>query len=352
LSALGPADLHRGLVVLGEVAQAVQEACWQAYSNLAGTVGPLMAYRLRQAIGGTDGGSPRHCLVLADAADVPMAIQLLEGPVGNPAADLVRLAQTQAGTDLGRVVVAGPGADLSPEAIYRLNQLGHGWLAVHSVRSIDQATEAWIASPQGWVANRARTARTKSRLVVRSVGGAGMIRSVLVREKHVAEQLVGRDGVVVVRTSEVDLPDAALLERHRAWLRLERRFGGLVQGARANPAWYATREQIDAHVTVWAVAWTILSLLARLVPACGGPEAVTQALQEALALPVGQGCYRLVRPGTMRALDRVLGTDSLDRAWTTGARIHAYRRALPQLLRDALAQAKDGAASAANSTAV
>jgi hypothetical protein len=339
LPSLTLAELRQGHEALGRVGERVQAACWQAYQSLWPPAGPVMAFRVRQAVSEAGGDSPRHCLVLADAAHVPMAIQLFEGAGGNPAADLARLAQLRPGLAGSRAVVAGPGADLTPEAIYRLHQMGHGWLAVHSVRSIDQATEAWIASPQGWVANRARTARTKSRLVVRSVGGAGMVRSVLVREKHVAEQVKGRGGVVVVRTSELDLPDGELLERHRALRRVERSLAGLAQGAQTNPGWYGTREQIDGHVAVWAASWTLLAVLTRLAPAGAPSEAMVRAMQEAMAVPVGQGVYRLVRPAAVQELDRALGLDGLDRAWTTGARLHAYRRALPGRLRVALTAA-------------
>jgi hypothetical protein len=90
-----------------------------------------------------------------------------------------------------------------------------------------------------------------------------------------------------------------------------------------------------AHATVLVVARTVRVLVGHIVPPGLTHAELAAALRATQAVPVGQGCYRIVRPAVLRALDDALGV-GLDQAWATGALINAYRRALPAAIRRAL----------------
>jgi transposase len=109
------------------------------------------------------------------------------------------------------------------------------------------------------------------------------------------------DGYQLVRTSETDLSDQAILDRYRQLWRIEQTFRVSKTDLNTRPVYVRTRAHIEAHLAICFLALLVTRLLERWtsLPA----TQLLDAIRHYDAIPVGDAVYRISRPTSWDTID-------------------------------------------------
>ena len=133
------------------------------------------------------------------------------------------------------------------------------------------------------------------------------------------------DGYQLIRTSETDLADQAILDRYHQLWRIEQTFRVSKTDLQSRPVYVRTPAHIEAHFAICFLALLITRLLERWT---GLPASqLLDAVCHLEAIPVGDGVYRILRPPAWDTIDHATGT-TLDRSWATLTDLRTWHRTL------------------------
>jgi hypothetical protein len=132
------------------------------------------------------------------------------------------------------------------------------------------------------------------------------------------------DGYHMVRTSETTLTPQAILERYHQLWQIEHAFRVSKTDLEARPVYVRLHAHIEAHFLICFLALLVTRLLEQWTALPSGQ--LLKAIRDFQAMPVGNGVYRLQRPG-WDPIDRVTGVP-LDQNWATIEQVRDWARRL------------------------
>ncbi|MDR0626827.1 MAG: hypothetical protein LBG11_06150, partial [Bifidobacteriaceae bacterium] len=270
-----PSDVRMALTLLGKVGDQIQAATWTAYRQLFGppTTGHIyLAHPLDLSARAL---RDKSLVVLADETGSPVFSRLVIAGRSESRINLDPITRAAQQATVGqRAIVVGRPRDLSDSLICWLRSKGHGWTIAAPSRRADEEPASWIADRRGWSWDPGWAVRTKSRIHTRSVKSDQLARPQSVRERWTALSEPGLEGAIILRTSELDQPSAAVVRQFKQLTEVESDFHSLANDARSRPSLYAHGELVAGAVLAWSVANTLTAVIRRLA----GPDGMSQAL--------------------------------------------------------------------------
>ena len=133
------------------------------------------------------------------------------------------------------------------------------------------------------------------------------------------------DGYQLIRTSEITLTDAQIIERYHQLWRIEQTFRVSKTDLHTRPIFVRTPAHIEAHFAICFIALLVTRLLERWTNLPSGE--LLEALREFQAIPVGDGIYRLIRPTTWDRIDTAIGA-AMNQTWASLPELRAWRHNL------------------------
>jgi hypothetical protein len=140
------------------------------------------------------------------------------------------------------------------------------------------------------------------------------------------------DGYQLIRTSEIALADAQIIERYHQLWTIEQTFRVSKTDLHTRPVFVRTPVHIEAHFAICFLALLVTRLLERWTGLPSGQ--LLDALREFQAIPVGDGIYRLIRPTTWDHIDTTIGA-GMNQTWASLPELRTWRHETTQAAKHA-----------------